>query len=611
MCGIAGWISFDRDLTCEQETLSAMTATMACRGPDASGMRVERHAALGHRRLCVIDLAGGVQPMSVHTSNGEVTLVYSGEAYNYVELRDELIQRGERFTTASDTEVVLRGYLRWGEALADRLNGMYAFAIWDARDQKLVMIRDRVGIKPFYYTRTPDGVLFGSEPKAILANPLAKRAVDADGMREALSFAMTPGHAIWSDMQQVEPGTIVTVDVRGLRERTYWRLETRPHTDDLDTTVGQVRELLGDTVRRQLAADVPRCVLLSGGLDSGALTTLAAGHLRDEQVRTFAVDFMGQAENFQPDIMHETLDAPYVRDVVEHVGSQHADVLLDPKELADPAVRKAVITARDAPNGVGDMDLSLYLLFKEIRKRSTVALSGEGADDYFAGYKYMHLPQMQRTRAFLWTAFDVGPMDKRGTGLKPQLLSWLKLDEYQQDKYLYARREVARLDSEDDFEYDMRVMIYLHLTRFVRYLLDRKDRLSMAVGLEVRVPFCDHRLIDYVYNTPWSLKTYDGREKSLLRGAVADTLPESVAWRMKTPYPSTRDPYYPRELQQQAKDLLADRTHAVFELVDRNWLESATAEDPVTMGRFSRLGLERSLDLATWLELYRPELELP
>lgn len=611
MCGITGWVSFDRDLTRERETLDAMTQTMACRGPDSSGTWVDRHAALGHRRLAVIDLPGGVQPMSVQTPNGPVTLVYSGEVYNFAELRDELRQKGERFATTSDTEVVLRGYLHWGEALADRLNGMYAFAIWDARDQKLVMIRDRMGIKPLYFHRTADGLLFGSEQKAILANPLAKRVVDADGLRESIAFAMTPGHAIWSDMQQVEPGTIITIDERGLRERTYWQLETRPHTDDEDGTVGHVRELLDDIVRRQLVADVPRCVLLSGGLDSGTLTTLAAANLDGERVRTFAVDFTGQAENFKPDELWDTQDAPYVHDVVKHVGSEHEDIVLNPKQMADPDVRRAVLTARDTPVSIGDMDFSLYLLFKEIRARSTVALSGESADETFGGYKHFHDPRIQQADEFPWVAVNAGPLDKNGTGLTPELLSGLKLDEYRKDRYTSAVGEVERLGSEDDFEYRMRVLTYLHLTRFLRFLLDRKDRLSMAVGLEVRVPFCDHRLVEYVYNAPWSLKTYDGREKSLLRGAVKDRLPESVAWRPKSPYPSTQDPYYVRELQRQGKELLTRRDHEVFALVNRGWLESATAQEATEMERLTRLGLERALDLTTWLDIYHPELKLP
>ena len=259
--------------------------------------------------------------MSVHTPHGDVVMVYSGEAYNFKELRDELIAKGESFRTSSDTEVVLRGYLQWGEALADRLNGMYAFAIWDSRDRKLVMIRDRMGIKPFYFYPTPDGVLFGSEPKAILANPLAKRVVDVDGLREMLVPVKTPKHAVWKGMREVEPGHASSPSTSTVsRERTYWRLESKLHTDDRDTTVARVRELLDDIVRRQLVADVPECVLLSGGLDSSAITALSAREL-SVPVRTFAVDFVDQAENFKPNELRPTMDTPYVHDVAEHVGS--------------------------------------------------------------------------------------------------------------------------------------------------------------------------------------------------------------------------------------------------------------------------------------------------
>ncbi|GAB3109546.1 asparagine synthase (glutamine-hydrolyzing) [Streptomyces calidiresistens] len=614
MCGITGWVSFDRDLTRERETLDAMTGTMACRGPDSSGTWVGRNAALGHRRLAVIDLPGGRQPMSVQTPDGEVALVYSGETYNFTELREELVRQGERFTTSSDTEVVLRGYLRWGETLVDRLNGMYAFALWDARSRKLVMIRDRMGIKPLYYHPVPGGLLFGSEPKAILANPLAQRVVNVDGIRESLSYAFTPGHCLWAGMRQVEPGTLVTLDSGGLRERTYWRLETRPHTDDVATTVATVRELLDDTVRRQLVADVPRCVLLSGGLDSGTLTALSAAHLGEERVRTFSVDFTGQAENFRPDELRDAVDAPFVKAMAEHVGSDHADIVIGAKALADPDIRRATITARDLPISMGDIDFSLYLLFKEIRKRSTVALSGEAADEIFGGYKHMHIPEIQQARTFPWIVFNIGAFDKDGTGIRPGLWSDLKLEEYRREQYESALGEIRRLQDtdgpEDDFEYRMRVMIYLHLTRFMRFLLDRKDRLSMAVGLEVRVPFCDHRIVEYVYNAPWLFKTYDGREKSLLRGAVRDVLPNSVALRPKSAYPSTQDPYYFTELQEQAKELLARRNHEVFLLIDRGWLETATGREAAGMDRLTRLGLERTLDFATWLDVYSPDLRL-
>jgi asparagine synthase (glutamine-hydrolysing) len=304
--------------------------------------------------------------MSVHTDDGTVTITYSGETYNFTELRDELRRRGHRFRTRSDTEVVLHGYLEWGEAVAQRLNGMYALAIWDARVEKLVMIRDRMGIKPFYLHPTTDGALFGSEPKAILAHPLAEHTVDLDGLRELFSFTKTPGHAVWSGMREVLPGTVVTVNRTGIAQHHYWRLQTRTHTDDQQTSIATVRELLDDIVARQLVADVPRCVLLSGGLDSSVLTALAAAQLGEhgEQLRSFAVDFAGQTENFTPDDQRPTPDAPYVHEVATHVGSRHQDIVLNHTALADPALRRAVVTARDFPGGLGDMDASLLLLLR-------------------------------------------------------------------------------------------------------------------------------------------------------------------------------------------------------------------------------------------------------
>ncbi|HVW42230.1 MAG TPA: asparagine synthase (glutamine-hydrolyzing) [Amycolatopsis sp.] len=611
MCGITGWVAYGSDLREHREDLDAMTATMACRGPDDEGVWTGEHAALGHRRLAIIDLPGGRQPMSVRTPNGEVAMVYSGETYNFGELRAQLAGLGHRFETDSDTEVVLHGYLQWGEAVAEHLNGMYAFAIWDTRDQKLVMIRDRMGIKPFYYYPTRDGVLFGSEPKAILANPLARKVVDLDGLRELFAFTKRPGWSLWKGMSEVEPGTIVRVDRDGVHEHTYWKLEAREHTDDRETTVARVRELMTDIVHRQLVADVPRCVLLSGGLDSSAITGLAAARLAEqgEQLRTFSVDFFGQEENFQPDAMRGTPDSPFIRDVAKLVGSAHRDVVLDPQALTDPAARRAVVTARDVPAGMGDMDTSLYLLFKAIRAESTVALSGESADEVFGGYRWFHDKTAREADTFPWLAYNTGMLDG-GDLLRPELKAELDLSGYVANQYRTALKQVDHIGGANAHERRMREVCHLHLTRMVRALLDRKDRASMAVGLEVRVPFCDHRLVEYVYNTPWSLKTFDGREKSLLRHATRHVLPQSVADRVKSPYPSTQDPGYAAALQQQAKEILAERDNPAFELVDRAWLAGAVEADPSTMPNSTRHGLDRALDLHHWLDIYRPALEL-
>jgi asparagine synthase (glutamine-hydrolysing) len=612
MCGITGWVSFDRDLTIEATTLDAMTETMACRGPDDRGTWSEGPAALGHRRLAIIDLPGGRQPMSLSTPQGNIAMVYSGEAYNFTELRRELEGRGHRFTTDSDTEVVLHAYLEWGDQVAERLNGMYAFAVWDGRHDKLVMIRDRMGIKPFYYYPTADGVLFGSEPKAILANPLARRRVTLDGLRELFVMIKTPGHAIWDGMREVEPGTVVTVDRTGIGTRVYWRLRTLAHTDDRAASIATVRSLLDDIVRRQLVADVPRCTLLSGGLDSSAMTAIAARQLAEqgEKVRSFAVDFVGQTDNFIADELRGTPDTPFVHDVARLAKTDHQDIVLDSQSLADPAVREQVIRARDLPSGLGDMDSSLLLLFRAIREKSTVALSGESADEVFGGYLQFFDEDARRADTFPWLVRFGRHFGDDTDVLRTDLAKSLDLESYIADGYRTAVATIDRLDGESDFEYRMRQISHLHLTRFVRVLLDRKDRMSMAVGLEVRVPFCDHRLVEYVYNAPWAVKSFDGREKSLLREAAADVLPRSVYDRVKSPYPSTQDPLYAVALREQVKDLLSRPSHPVFDLLDRERVRAAAERDTPVSTQTERRGLERTLDFALWLDTYAPELVL-
>ncbi|MGB8994352.1 MAG: asparagine synthase (glutamine-hydrolyzing) [Pseudonocardiaceae bacterium] len=571
MCGITGWVDYGRDLRGQEPVLAQMVATMACRGPDAQGTWIGPRVALGHRRLSVIDIEGGRQPMSVDAEGRTVAVMtYSGEVYNYRELRAELATDGHRFRTESDTEVVLHAYLQWGEDFAERLNGMYAFALWDTQAEQLLLVRDRMGIKPLYYAETEHGLLFGSEPKAIFANPLIEPVVDANGLREILAFVKNPGQAVYRDLRELRPGSLLRVNRQGITVRRYWKLEAHEHTDDLDTTVATVRGLLDDIVGRQLISDVPLCSLLSGGLDSSAVTALAAGQLAASgrgPVRSFAVDFTGYADNFTADPMRDTPDAPFVHELARHVGADHSDIVLSTSELMDPAHRAAVVRASDLPFG-GDMFTSLYLLFAAVRARSTVALSGESADEVFGGYPWFH-NAAAHADTFPWLAAFGGPEARpREPLFTDELVSALDIPDYQADSYRSALAEVPHIDTTDPLERRMREVCYLHLTRFVQFLLDRKDRMSMASGLEVRVPFCDHRLVQYVFNTPWSLKTFDGREKSLLRAAVTDVLPASIAQRRKSPYPSTQDPAYENALRGQLDKLVADGTSPVLDLLD-------------------------------------------
>lgn len=609
MCGITGWVSYERDLTTAGPVVAAMTATMTGRGPDSGGVWIRDRVALGHRRLAVIDLAGGGQPMTVETPDGPVAIVYSGETYNFADLRGQLQSRGHHFHSRSDTEVVLRGYLEWGDAVAERLTGMWAFAIWDGRVERLTLFRDPLGIKPLYLMPTADGVLFGSEPKAILANPAAEASIGLDGLRALFTMIADPASAVWAGMRQVEPGTVVTVGRAGLRERRYWELGPAEHRDDLSTTISTVRDLLRDSVRHQLVADVPLGVLLSGGLDSSAVTALAAGELHrvGDRVRSFTVELTGQHDDFVADKWRGTLDSPFADRVAAHCRTQHTPIVIDAAELANPQIREAVVRARDLPLGFGDSDASLYLLSRAVRGHCTVALSGESADEIFAGYRWFHEPALRDADTFPWIAAMPKTLTRRGGLLRPGLARALELDDYVRDRYRDALARIEVLPGESPVDARQRQISHLHITRFLRAMLDRKDRLSMAVGLEVRVPICDHRLVAYLYNVPWALKSHDGREKSLLRAATADLLPPAVVDRAKSHYPITQDAAYTAALQHRAVDLVAT-DHPVLELADAAAVRTVTARAPGDLELPARADLEQLLDLAVWLDMYRPQL---
>ncbi|HDT1677224.1 TPA: asparagine synthase (glutamine-hydrolyzing) [Enterobacter hormaechei subsp. steigerwaltii] len=615
MCGMTGWLSFSRDLAVHQETLQRMTDTLALRGPDAQGMWIEGPMGLGHRRLSIIDLEGGRQPMAAdHDGQRAASIIsYTGEVYNFQDLKHDLHGRGHRFETRSDTEVVLRAYLEWGPSFVDRLNGMYAFAIWNRFTQELLLVRDRMGVKPLYYYQTDDGVVFGSEPKALLANPLVPRRVDADGLREILEMVKTPGHAIFSGMHEVLPGEMIRVNRNGLIRHQYWKLEAREHSDTLEQTIQHTRDLLEDIVDRQIVSDVPLCSLLSGGLDSSIITALASKKLLaagKENIRSFSVDFLDHGGGFTGDSVRGTPDAPFVRDLVERIRSSHGEIVIDSREMADPELRAKVVRALDLPPAFwGDMWPSLYRLFQEIRKHSTVALSGESADEVFGGYRWFHDPDAIAAQTFPWLTSVTGKYFDGKTLFSPDLLKGLEMDSFLRDSYSQAVAETPALPGEDEINRRMRQMSYVNLTRFVQTLLDRKDRMSMAVGLEVRVPFCDHRLVEYAFNIPWEMKAFDGREKSILRAATRDLLPDSIAERVKSPYPSTQDPAYEQGLRTSLATIMANPASPVLPLLDDDRVTKTLAKPLGNLSpMYDRMGMELAIGLNTWLAEYEVSL---
>ncbi|WP_406250253.1 asparagine synthase (glutamine-hydrolyzing) [Streptomyces cyaneofuscatus] len=617
MCGLAGWVSYGRDLREYTRTASTMTETMVCRGPDAGGLWSSQHAVLGHRRLSIIDLEGGRQPMAVAEGSDDLPVItYTGEVYNFQELREELLGLGHEFRTSSDTEVVLRAYLQWGAGFAERLNGIYAFAIWDPRSEELLLVRDRMGVKPLYYHPTEDGVIFGSELKAILAHEDVDAVIDGEGLREIFSIVKTPGHGVLKGMYEVLPATVMRFTKDGSSSHRYWELTAREHTDDLGTTVDTVRELLEDIVERQLIADVTVGTLLSGGLDSSAITAIAAKALAakgvTEPIRAFSVNFIGHEERFEANVQWADPDTPYAIEVAEHVGAEHIVVELDSDDVLNDEVRQQVLRAQDLPVSTGDMEYSLLLLCRALKERMTVALSGEAADELFGGYTWFHDEEAVSLDSFPWHH----PFEKAGgIGALRDIGLWdrLGLTEYIKQRYTEALQQVPRLAGETGHEARMRELTFLNLTRWENFLLDRKDRISMAASLEVRVPFTDHRLVEYVYNTPWAMKSFDGREKSLLRAAMRGVLPDSVLDRKKNPYPSTQDLTYELELRKRVEAIITEGA-PVLDLVGeadiRRLLDRPEGSYAVGGPWSARAVLERLVEFNTWVSDYDVRVEL-
>ncbi|MHB8927609.1 MAG: asparagine synthase (glutamine-hydrolyzing) [Bacillota bacterium] len=596
MCGITGWIDWEKDLTGEGSVIEAMAATLAHRGPDAAGTWLSARCAFGHRRLVVVDPAGGAQPMARRRWDKVYVIVYNGELYNTPDIRRELEARGHVFQGYSDTEALLLAFIEWGPECLARLNGIFAFAVWSEADQRLFMARDRLGVKPLFYAERGSAFIFGSELKAILAHPAVEPVVDAEGLAEVMLMgpARTPGCGVFRGVTELRPGRYLSHDQSGTRVRTYWSLESHPHPDDLETTVATVRELLRDTVERQLVADVPVCTLLSGGLDSSAVTAFVAaayggpggglggdggpaGGNGHRSLHTYSIDYAGNDRHFRANQYQPDADGPWVRRVSDLFGTSHHHITIDTPELA--AALKDSVRANDLP-GFADVDSSLLLFCREVKRGATVALSGEAADEVWGGYPWFRNPEALSAETFPWARSTAA----RASLLAPDLAGRINGEEYVSRRYCEALAEVPRLPGEGPEEARLREVFYLNITRFMPTLLDRKDRMSMASGLEVRVPYCDHRLVEYAWNIPAAMKFAGGREKGLLRLALRGVLPDDVIMRKKSPYPKTHNPAYLAAVRGWLEEALADPSSPLLGLIDVARVHAVIAGDGAAFG---------------------------
>lgn len=566
MSGMTGWIDWDKNLTLYPLILESMTEALTSRGPDSAGSWIADHCALGHRRLSVVDLEKGTQPMSKEYDGQHYVIVYNGELYNAKQLRGELLSRGHVFTTTSDTEVLLLSFIEWGKSCLDRLNGMFAFAIWHREEESLFIARDRLGVKPLFYSHQHNTFVFASEPKAILAHPDFNADIGREGLAELfmISPARTPGHGIYTHMKELKPGCCLEYNRNGAKLVTYWQLESKPHIDSVDETAETIRTLLQDAVELQLQADVPVCTLLSGGLDSSAITALAVNHFNANKrgtLHTYSVDYVDNDKHFTQNEFQPNEDAPWIERMTALLQTNHRTFTFDIPELV--ASLRVAMQARDMP-GMADVDSSLYLFCREIKKEATVALSGEAADELFGGYPWFHRAEALEAQTFPWSLST----EQRVSLLSPELIDWLNPMQYVQQRYEEAISEVPKLKGEDEQQARMRAMFYLNLTRFAPTLLERKDRMSMAAGLEARLPFTDHRLVEYVWNIPWEMKQYGHREKGILRHALRDVLPHDVLTRKKSPYPKTHHPDYTAAVRQKLIDILNEPSSPLLPLIN-------------------------------------------
>ena len=564
MCGIAGFINFNRNLENEENILINMTDTLAYRGPNAEGYFVSSNVMFGHRRLVVVDPEGGKQPMRKIVNDKEYIIVYNGELYNTEDLRTELLESGFKFESYSDTEVLLTSYIKWGNDCVSKLNGIFAFAIYDKKDNRVLLARDAMGVKPLFYTIKNGNFIFGSEIKTLLAHPQVEAEVDKDGLTElfALGPAVSPGSGLYKNIKEVKPASYIVVTKEDLHEKEYWKLEAKDFTESAAESVEHVRELLTDAIKRQLVGDVPLCTFLSGGLDSSAISAIAAEEYRkkNKQLTTYSIDYEDNDKYFESSLYQPTSDQYFAEKMSKILNTNHRTVTLKQKDLVD-YLKEATI-GRDLP-GMADVDSSLYLFCKEVKKDFVVALSGECADELFGGYPWFTNEELINAKTFPWSRF----INDRKDILNPSFKN-LKIEEFANENYNQTLKSVPHLDGESKLDYRMRELFVLNLRWFMVNLLNRKDRMSMANSLEVRVPFADIRLVEYAFNIPTSIKLLGGREKGLLRKSLEGLLPEEIIYRKKSPFPKTHNPIYTEMVCGLMNGILEDSNSPILSIID-------------------------------------------
>lgn len=607
MCGIAGILSDKIDLRDAGEMIWRISNSLKMRGPDARGEIVCRDYALIHRRLSVIDVENGAQPMHF----GKYTIVYNGELYNTEELRNELKNYGYTFDTECDTEVVLKAYDKWKEKSARKFNGIYAYAILDKDSHELFVCRDRIGVKPLYYSHKDSTFAFSSKMESLLYVDGVEPVCDRQGLNEIfmLGPAKTIGKTVFRDIMELPPASYMIYKKGKIEIKEYWRLEAQEFTDSQQQAQEHTHFLVTDAIRRQLVSDVPVCTFLSGGLDSSIISRVASDYFRDrgQVLSTYSVDYDDNDKYFKASSFQPNKDSDYINLISDYIGSEHTNVMLNNIDVADALIDSAI--ARGCP-GFTDVDSSLLLFCKEVKKRFTVCLSGECADEVFGGYPWYHRQDVLFEETFPWSRTT----DVRKSILKNGFLP--EGEDYAHSAYLDTVKKTDYLDTDSPLERRMREMFVLNMDWFMQTLLVRKDVMSMESSLEVRVPFCDYRIVEYAYNMPWSIKSLGGREKGILRKAFENELPDIITRRKKSPYPKTFNPIYTEQVNKMMNAVLSDKSCPLFDMLDITAVR-ALMENPDSLGEpwYGQLMrgvqvLAYIVQIYVWIKKYNIEFEL-
>lgn len=554
MCGITGWMNKNENLRNKKRIIKKMTKTLKYRGPDSTGYFISDDVLLGHKRLAIIDPEKGKQPMKYDN----YVIVYNGEIYNTDSIRKKLIKKGYSFNTTSDTEVILKGYACYKEKIVEKLEGIFAFAIYDGKD--LFLARDRLGVKPLFYTQIDGNFLFASEIKALLKNDLVQPIIDKESLQELLGLGPSkiPGSGIFKGIKELRAAHYLTYKAGIIDIKRYWNVKDKKFDDTFEVCSTKVRRMLMDSIKRQMVSDVGISTFLSGGLDSSIITAVVSNELKKQNqvLDTYSIDYEDNDKYFKANKFQVSKDKKFIDIMKNAFKTNHTYEVISQRKLAK-TLKESVI-ARDYP-GMADIDSSLFWFSKQIRKEHKVILSGECADEIFGGYPWFYRKEIRERGNFPW----IDSLDERISLIKKDLAQKLDLKNFVKEKCELTLSEINVSDDEN-----LKKLFYLNMTWFMPTLLDRKDRMTMRASLEARVPFADTKLIEYLWNVPWKYKYRNNQEKGLLRHAFKNILPKEIIDRKKNPYPKTHNPKYTKIMIKLLKKRLKNKKSVLYKIFD-------------------------------------------